>query len=467
MTATAKTKKNSHGFAIAVGCPGCGGELEMGEDFFVLTCHFCNSILRIKSPEQPPAYLVKGKVPKREVRFSIDRYLHERQQPLTSSNTQLKRIYYPYWKVDGIVLKTRNKIDVIEQVNDDGQTEYESKIKRTEVSLSPYSVTFPAGLSLDGVPYSLGLRTDYIKLEPYTEDALQEKYSPVPIVMAWPEARQEALDSVSNVGRIDAAEFGKNRTELFRPHGRLVYFPYYIAESYDGGFRRWIVDAVIGRVAGEAAKLTPGDGKQEVAVEFGQLGVDFHRCRNCGHDLPAQQSYVYVCKHCQQLSIVEPHPLYESTPRITTNPGGPEDKLLPFWALRTTDGFSGKIRSLAGGLGQSQRLVVPAFRVGNFEAAYRLARRMTTATGNLDLAEAAVPDNRFAPVSISPAEALVHARVVVARELLGLSGSLEIPQIADAFSELVLFYIPFHAEHYFYVDSVLNAVTLEKNLVPA
>ena len=154
----------------------------MGEDFFVLTCRYCDSTLRITMPEIPPAYLVAAKATRREVRFSIDRYLKEKGEPLTSSDIQYKRVYYPYWKIDAVLLKARNRTTIIEDRSDDdgygtgyGYSTYSQsqpiENRKTEVTLAPYCTTFPAGCEIPGVPVSLGMRAEYIKVEPFAEES--------------------------------------------------------------------------------------------------------------------------------------------------------------------------------------------------------------------------------------------------------------------------------------------------------
>ncbi len=72
MTHLTQTSKNQSGFYIGVGCPGCGGELALESEFFVISCDHCGSVLRVTLPEIPPAYMVAAKVSKREARFGID-----------------------------------------------------------------------------------------------------------------------------------------------------------------------------------------------------------------------------------------------------------------------------------------------------------------------------------------------------------------------------------------------------------
>ncbi len=109
MLMKAATTKPKAGFYIDVTCPGCGATLELEQDFLVLGCQYCDSVLRIVMPDSPPAFLVKGRLDKRRLRFQIDRFLKENAMPLTGSALQLKNLYYPFWKVDGKLLKLRNR----------------------------------------------------------------------------------------------------------------------------------------------------------------------------------------------------------------------------------------------------------------------------------------------------------------------------------------------------------------------
>jgi len=63
-------------------------------------------------PDTPAAFMAQSGVADHEIRFHIDRYLKQNDLPLTGSTLQVKRLYYPYWKVDATVLKLRNKTEV-------------------------------------------------------------------------------------------------------------------------------------------------------------------------------------------------------------------------------------------------------------------------------------------------------------------------------------------------------------------
>jgi len=465
------TIQNKSGFFIGVGCPGCGGELELEENFSVLTCSHCGSALRIVMPDSPPVFLAQGKVPRREARFHADRFLKKNSLPLTNSGVQIKALCYPYWKVNAVVLKKRNKVveRFVREDNDPYSDDDSYEQKRTEISLSLYSITLAAGCQFEGIPYSLGLRTGYLKVEPFARENIADGFDSLPVLVTWPEALEKVKITVQNMGRINSADFGKNKTELFDPVGSLIYFPYYVLESYSGGqFRRLIVDGVTGRVCGNMGQLPQEDQitpLEEPNIEFGQLAVEFHRCSNCGEDLPTEQSFVYICNNCGVLTMLEKQSSVAADVEVAMASENKDDKLLPFWSFRMSGRDAAKVQRLMGGIYGSDRLVVPGFKATHFEAAYRLAKRMSAAFPGLDMGPVERFDRRFLPVTMKPSEAETLGRAIVYREEVARNPGCAQGEIDFQVEEARLFYAPFHLEHYFYVDSIMGAVTFEKSLV--
>ena len=74
-------------------------------------------------------------------------------------------------------------------------------------------------------------------------------------------------------------------------------------------------------------------------------------------------------------------------------------------------------------------------------------------------------DGRFLPVQVSLSEAIAQADMILCRELVGLGRKVSEAELELQPEEVGLFYVPFHLENYFYVDSALNAVSLEKTLL--
>ena len=465
-------KNNKSGFFIGVTCPGCGGELELDSDFFTLTCEYCGSILRVKMPETPPAYLIRAKVDPREIRFGIDRYLKSKNLPLTDSEFQTKYFYYPYWKVNALLLKVRNKI--YEKVVSE-ESEYQDRVvtqkPKTEIGISPYLGTVAAGRDFEGIPDTIGLRTEYVRMTPFSVENIQEDYDSLPVIKTTASAWSEITASVLSVGGIASADFGTNLTEVMHPEYELVYFPYCIVEDYSrDGFNRFIVDGLSGRVVEHITTLTRDEQAPEIEnapVEFGQLDIDFHRCYNCGVDLPDEKSIVYICKNCHVLNLLENINIpFDEIARVDSD-SRDTDLMLPFWSLKAPEALLPLVGRLFGGLHRSDRIVVPAFKAANFEAMYRLAKRMSAAVKQFKMKPAVDFDRRFRPVNLRLSEAITLANVLIYREQLDkrVAFTNKVERIEFTPAEAGLFFAPFHPENYFYVDSAFNAITFEKTLV--
>ncbi len=468
-----KNSNNKSGFYIGVTCPGCGADLELEKDFFTLTCSHCGSVLRIKMPQTPPAYLVKNTQTSREIKFNIDRYLKRNMLPLTAPDLQIKHLYYPYWKVEGLMLKVRNR--VYERVLRDAP-EYQdrviSQVARTEVGISPYLVTVVAGSFFDGIPDSLGLRSEYVKLFPFSKENVQDGFDALPVKRPYDKVQAVVLDSVKSVGEIDNPAFGTNLTELFHPSYEIIYFPYALVESYgEEGFDRFIVDGLSGRVVKHLTQFTldeDADYAEIPPLDIGRLTVEYHRCYNCGKDLPDRHSLVYICENCHVLNVVDKSQYRINEIALVNSESRESDILLPFWSFKIPEILQARLEPLFGGIRKSDRLVVPAFAVTNYEAAYRLAKKMSAASPQLDLVPVETFDLRFRAVDLCLDKALALADILIYRAQLERQNTLKSKDESIVFhaEQVALFYSPFHPDNYFMVDSVINAITFEKNLVP-
>jgi len=463
--------KNKSGFYIGVTCPGCGSRLEMESDFFILTCDSCGSVLRIKMSEVPPAYIIEKTKSRREARSFADRYLKKRSLPLTESGVEIKKIYQPYWKVDAVLLKVRNRVEErhVYVYESGGEVDLSYEQKLTDVNLTSYSMTHSAGTADDEIPHSIGLRASYLRMDPFSQDNIPAGFECRPVVRPWEQIIRNVEQGTARLNEINPAAFGKNKTRLFHPVASIIYFPYYIIESKSSTqIRRLIVDGVSGAVASYVDDCQPLEKKSEeysIQVEFGNLDVEFHRCSNCGFDLPGKQSYACVCDNCHQLVTLENHPLKNEEIYVVVGDNNLTDRLFPFWSMKLPESDIGVVKRLFGGIYDSNRLILPAFRSANFESIFKLSKRMSSAAPKMASVPVDCFDNRYMSVTMRLSEALVLAEVIIYRAREGKTGSVNSEPEQFSPIEISLMYAPFHLESYFYVDSVLGAVTFEKNLV--
>lgn len=420
-------------------------------------------------PETPPAYLAPAKIPRREMRFKIDRYLKKRDLPLSDSTIDVKRLYYPYWKIDAILLKLRNRIEEREIVIDNSSSETRIQRKRqTDIHLTSYSFTQVAGPRMAGVPVSLGVRSEYTQLISFSGEEIAEEFDCLPIVQDAETALSQARSAAENSGRLAGADFGSNCTELYNPKVSLVFFPVLIAESFSGGsYNRYIVDGISGRVLNHVTTLS-SEIDRETPIEcqdaFGVLNVAHHRCGICGEDLPAIQSFVYTCANCQEQTFLEQHEHFSPVVLTAATTRKQDDSLFPFWVMQPFGTDALTLKRMFGGLYDSSLLVVPGFKVVNFEALYRLSKRMSTAYPRFEFSPIEGFDDRFVAATIGPSEAVVLAEIVIRREEMLSTRVVNNRPLSLRPGQLQLVYAPFHPENYFFVDSTLNSVTFEKSL---
>lgn len=495
MTAATRPK---NGFFIGVGCPGCGGRLQIERDFFVTTCEHCGSVIRIIMPEIPAAFLMPSRVSDLQLRFHIDRHLKEKNLPLTSSQPTVKKIYYPYWKVDASLLRLRNKREQRAIPNDNESTE-EHLIERdvSSVTVSPYHLTIPAGVRMDGIPETLGIRSQTVQVVPFSDDHIEHDFDALTVFRPWHKVRVQIDQAVRSLSQVNPAEFGANLTRMFTPTLSLIYFPYLIAECYEKSYRRFVVDGLSGRVLcliEPEAKHGADDHQQSAGgyspedrlargvihqlfeadsggegepppIEFGRLAVEFHRCDNCGNDLPAEQSHVYVCRNCRHIQMIGTGG--RSLPKMSVVRAEARDdsRLVPFWWLRLPKIMTGAFGNLLGGVDHSDCLYIPATRSANFEAVCKLSRRMSAAHGRMEVATIDEIEESFPAVRIGLAEAIALAEMIVYRELVDRGYKLPEEDMELIPEDYGLTYIPFHLENYFYVDSALHAIGVEKSAI--
>jgi hypothetical protein len=509
---TAPSSSSKRGFFIEVGCPGCGGELEIDSDFFVTKCSHCGSPLRLILPDTVPAYLIPNKLTRQEARFKIDRHLKSSGLPLTGQSLVYKQIYYPYWKVDAMLLRLRNRRETVAiEVNEQTGEEITDFKNTSQVNLAPYQVSVAASTHLDGVPDSLGIRGQTLKVIPFSDTRTDGEFDFLEIRRAPQEVVKTVELSLQKMSAIHLADFGRNLTKIFNPRTSLLYFPFCVAEDYAGeGFRRYVLDGLTGRVlsksdsenadvetpkksgagtsvfqlgdslfdaiedsesvlAGEdlftdvGLRLEAGESSQSEElpqVKFGAVKITFHRCENCGVDLPARPSCLYICRNCHVITCLDSSINFK--PKVyAASESDQHSQFFPFWIIPTTTG------RLLGFPSDAAVIAIPAFKIPNFEALYRLCKRVSTASEKIDNAEIESLDNRFVPVDILPSEAITLANVIYYRYSMEKTGQLPKREMILEFEKLSLNYLPFRAENYFFVDSVLKSVTFEKKLVSA
>jgi len=443
------------GFGIDVSCPGCGGELSLQDDFATIRCRHCSSALRISMPALPPAFIIKPKLSAMQARPYLDRFLKEQDRELSPASISVESVYQPYWKFDSLILKLRHKLDVRREVTEYGDArEYEQveEVKQ-EISLTPHLVTISASPASDLFPYSLGMRTDYIRMKPFDGLRDDDEYVINPVETTIQHAYAQAEKGVQKLTDFGSATYNRDGSRLFGLRAALVYFPYYkLTFTVRGKVTSYVIDAVASRVVGEAvveSTVAPADVQD--TESYGKLGVELHRCTNCGEDLPTLNSFIYCCRNCGSICSLETDSEYDKKIHVAATGGNVKSTLMPFWRLDYQTGSGGELT----------QIVVPAFRVKNLEAMWRLSSRLSASASQIDFAPEGAIESEMAPANVGLKEAKVLAHAIIARQdLKRREGSIK--DLNLIFGSATILLVPFHTESYFLVDSVLSAITIER-----
>ena len=433
-------------------------------------------------PDMPPAYLARSRVDKRQVRFRVDRHLKKQGLPLTGSDIQFKRIYYPYWKVDASVLKIRSHTEerVIGYETEYAAEEVEVRVK-TITSVAPYSATLAAGTDFRGIPPSIGVRGTTVTMVPFGKEILEDGFSSFPAISSRRQIWDKMSSQAVGIGRVTSIASHENLTQLFNPTFSVVYFPFFVVDSFSGpSYRRLIVDGLSGRVVADFDPLSESSDGSELPeeppetgegidsdeeMEFGELGIEMHRCATCGVDLPDRQSWVYICRNCNSLNLLENTDMPVEQVLSCATDSNRSDQQFPFWSFKLSDADAEALGPVLGGLYDSDHLVIPAFRMPLGEAMLRLTQRMSSALPRLDMHPVAGYNSTLNHVDVSLRDATRYISLFVHWARLTKTGKSDAvladyqPQSAE------LIYAPFHPESYFYVDSALQSITFEKSLV--
>lgn len=440
MATALSTAKQRAGFTIGASCPGCGGEVELGTDFFVTECHHCGSALRLILPSAPPAYFAKSRFRMSQARAALDRRLKESGKPLTTSSWSCEQVLYPYWKLDLLTVKVRTVIEGLPQYIEPAETaddEPRTTSRRT-VAITPSTITVAAGPPHPAIPASIGLRADYIKLYPFSTGNHPDEFTALPVELDGDSALARANSSTKTINAIaESAPGGQPQTNLVGLRASVCYLPYFI---FSANRISSAVDALSGRVVSENVTVEE-HAELKRSLPLGEIGLELHRCPTCGADLPTKPSLVYFCRNCGRNVLLSG----ADGSQILCAPHTERDLLVPFWRI-----------------GES---IVPAFRISNAEAMYRLTRRVTGGIGKLVFEGAIESTSNISPVTLSQREAAIVSAIVDYRFKLDRNSkaTFQLPGALPESTELLL--IPFRPEEYFWVDSILSAISFERALL--
>lgn len=472
-TAPQPEAKTRAGYVIGIPCPGCGGDLSLGVDFGVLACQYCNSALRVLLPDQPPAYLIEPRKNAREIRFLIDRYCKEQNQPLPGSGARVCKLLVPYWKLDGVLLRQRLVTTEIEVVAENGYETREREVEeKAQISISPQTTTVIATDDFAMLPATIGLRGEYAKLRPFSPDYLPDAYTPVAVSVELDNARGNRRRAQKKLSRALSTEDNLITDSVLVESGAsLIYVPYLtLADQVKQQARLIIADCSTGRVSAHAGTDVAEIDAGGMQTKHQTITVELHRCDTCGADLPSSHSLVHCCPNCRRWQFIEREPRLSHEVKIAGDEIAKGACPLPFWWLRMDPKQGSAVQRLLGLIHKTDGLLMPAFGERRPELLARVAGRATGFLGqitsrtwnDLDRLDSQAP---FVPITQSITQAKTLAELLLQKEYLRQTGKLSGTPLLPAAETIQLLLIPFRREGYFYTDALHQALSVEAALV--
>ena len=304
----------------------------------------------------------------------------------------------------------------------------------------------------DRVPFSLGVRSQALKLKRVSARTIGNFLRPSPL--------KESLKALSKRSKSSRALIKEDIGEAVS----LIYAPFYLADGQ-------IFDGVLNTSLGKTGAMEELTGKHCRPEKETQIlsGI----CPACGWDLEGQSdSLALICSNCDSLW----QPRQDSLAQVrfgSAQPDNLEDVLIPFWKisarvqgmvldtrrdLMQMANLPGAIHPQTGKSNANQEELnfwAPAFKIRP-RVFLRIARQFTIAQP-LPTLEKKIRKNTHLPITLPASEAIQSIRIILASLARPLKDHL--PPLAKAeikASAVCLVFMPFESHHHEFIHRELN-----------
>ena len=358
---------------ISTECTKCGGCLNLEEGTNAINCPYCSSSFLVTGYNKVLSYHIPKPLDARQtvVRSLVHRYLctlpdHHRIQ-------DINLFYLPFYRLTGKIFQLETQIKP-------GSSSFDSfnsgQVKiRTRYLERSFLATHLEGLKL----YSLGVRTSVLKLNLFEKEKLQEKGKVYPVTLGIDKAMETGLGA-NYKDEPDYCVISKILSIVYSPLWEINIL------GIDTRFSI-IIDALGENIIEHKApyQFLTANFKEDNSRDFPTITFHALQCPNCGWDLTAKPEHcVFFCDKCyrawevkdegfQELRGAIAHVLlqYDSYPL----------RYYPFWIIKTNGRYSPSKKSHQKDL----KLFIPAFKVRDLTAIYKLATTFTNAQPELNL----------------------------------------------------------------------------------
>ena len=341
---------------ISTECTQCGGNLNLEEGTNAINCPYCNSSFLVTGYDKVLSYYIPKNLDERHTFAKSLAYRHLRTLTEHYRIKEINLFYLPFYRLRGKTFALETDLGI------------DSDFRQTKVKTKYLERSFPA-TQLEGLKiYSLGVRTSVLKLNLFKKGTLREKGKVYPVTMSIERAMEIGLGA-NYKDEPDHCVISKILSIVYSPLWEVNIL------GVDSSFSI-IIDALGENIIDKnapfqflTAHLKEGTTRELPSISFYTL-----QCPNCGWDIAVKpEQYVFICDNCYRAWESGAEGFQEAggaIARVQPIDDSPSLKYYPFWILSAQGGY---------------KLFIPAFKIGDLTAVYRLATSYTNAQPELDL----------------------------------------------------------------------------------
>lgn len=327
---------------ILIHCPQCGGDIGFLEESHVIHCEFCGSSLLVGGREGVFRYVLPARIldPQAAQALALEYLQVQGRRSLRPGETFL--FHAPFWRMQGAVYRWVFGLKPMKVETEAGVPPPMERFKVFLTRLMDHTVSGYTGLDL-GLT-SIGVRTQTVRLEPFSREHLEKRSSFLPLDVPLEKVQSEAERFANFFFQAENLNAEVNLHRLVGKIFSVIYFPiWYVECQHSGGPEVLLIDAGGGKIlrslpdgSSVLAKLKGEESRK--SFEFSELHFLPFRCPNCGWAFPFRPlSALHFCSTCRRLWRVQGKELMALDYKVILPAGGQSlEGLLwvPFWRCR-------------------------------------------------------------------------------------------------------------------------------------
>jgi ribosomal protein L37AE/L43A len=289
-------------YRLIYNCPGCGKPSKTPEGALTNRCEYCGLVVRIGAPRRVLKYFYPSKIDQYGARMAADRYLKNKNLPLTENIIKTNFYYLPFYRFRGMALDYLAPAIEMVEVSEGSVMPVKSK---PALKGKDFDVTVSAFASDQFKLATLGIRPKATPLYAFSRDELSEEAIIVGSNITPSQAEKQAMELHKN----NISLYNKSEpicSAMIGEQISVIYFPVWaVIHEKEGRLNTVFVDALAKRGYNQTAGGFEYDGSKSTERNSYFIKPMKHQCPNCGADLQEKHfSLFYPCRNCDRAFII-------------------------------------------------------------------------------------------------------------------------------------------------------------------